>query len=53
VMHDMEGYTLNELVTELATPIGTLKSRLHRARAKLRKICLDREPSLAEMRVVK
>jgi len=53
VMHDMEGYTLNELVTELATPIGTLKSRLHRARAKLRKMCLDREPSLTEIRVVK
>ncbi|HIJ77792.1 MAG: RNA polymerase sigma factor [Desulfobulbaceae bacterium] len=36
VLHDMEGYTLLELVALLETPIGTLKSRLHRARATLR-----------------
>ncbi|MCW8826336.1 MAG: sigma-70 family RNA polymerase sigma factor [Gammaproteobacteria bacterium] len=36
-MHDMEGFTLPELVELLDTPIGTLKSRLHRARAKIRK----------------
>ena len=35
-MHDMEGFTLPELVTLLDTPLGTLKSRLHRARAKIR-----------------
>ncbi|MDH3355108.1 MAG: ECF-type sigma factor, partial [Chromatiales bacterium] len=35
-MHDMEGFTLPELVNLLDTPIGTLKSRLHRARAKVR-----------------
>lgn len=38
VMHDVENYTLAELETILETPIGTLKSRLHRARAKLRRI---------------
>ena len=38
VLHDMEGYTLPELTEILATPIGTLKSRLHRARARLKKI---------------
>ncbi len=38
ILHDMEGYTLNELTEILSTPIGTLKSRLHRARAILRKI---------------
>ncbi len=35
-LHDMEGYTLQELQAMLDTPIGTLKSRLHRARAALR-----------------
>jgi RNA polymerase sigma-70 factor (ECF subfamily) len=35
-LHDVEGYTLSELETLLDTPIGTLKSRLHRARAVLR-----------------
>jgi len=35
-MHDMEGYTLPELTSLLETPLGTLKSRLHRARATLR-----------------
>lgn len=41
--HDMEGYTLPELELILETPIGTLKSRLHRARAKLREV-LELEP---------
>ncbi|MBU0484113.1 MAG: RNA polymerase sigma factor [Proteobacteria bacterium] len=36
VLHDMEGYTLQELEEILATPIGTLKSRLHRAHATLK-----------------
>lgn len=38
VLHDIEGYTLIELEEILDTPLGTLKSRLHRARARLRKI---------------
>ena len=32
ILHDMEGYTLHELEDILETPVGTLKSRLHRAR---------------------
>jgi RNA polymerase sigma-70 factor (ECF subfamily) len=35
-MHDIEGHTLLELSEVMNTPIGTLKSRLHRARQALR-----------------
>jgi RNA polymerase sigma-70 factor (ECF subfamily) len=35
-MHDIEDYSLPELSQIMEVPIGTLKSRLHRARAKLR-----------------
>ncbi|VAW97857.1 hypothetical protein MNBD_GAMMA22-371 [hydrothermal vent metagenome] len=37
VLHDFEEYTLPELAIMLDTPVGTLKSRLHRARMALRK----------------
>ena len=37
-LHDMEGYPLNEITEILDIPIGTLKSRLHRARKSLREI---------------
>lgn len=49
-LHDIEGYTLPELETVLDTPLGTLKSRLHRARAKL-KVLLEMEPSAEAKRV--
>jgi RNA polymerase sigma factor (sigma-70 family) len=42
-MHDVEGYSLEELETILETPLGTLKSRLHRARQRLRAL-LPMEP---------
>lgn len=38
VMHDIEGHTLNEIQEELSLPLGTIKSRLHRARTNLREI---------------
>ena len=38
LLHDAEGYTLAELSETLQTPIGTLKSRLHRARNQLREM---------------
>ena len=49
-LHDIEGYTLEELEKMLETPIGTLKSRLHRSRAALRE-ALAMEPSAASQRV--
>jgi RNA polymerase sigma factor (sigma-70 family) len=42
-MHDVEGYSLEELEPILETPLGTLKSRVHRARHRLRSL-LAKEP---------
>ncbi|MEX0959226.1 MAG: RNA polymerase sigma factor [Burkholderiales bacterium] len=42
-LHDMEGYNITELAQSLDLPVGTVKSRLHRARARLRE-CLGMEP---------
>lgn len=38
MLHDCEGYKLVEIQNITGTPVGTLKSRLHRARARLREI---------------
>jgi len=37
-LHDIEDYTLPELAQIMDIPLGTLKSRLHRARARLREL---------------
>ncbi|MES9991447.1 MAG: sigma-70 family RNA polymerase sigma factor [Candidatus Thiodiazotropha sp.] len=50
IMHDVEGYTLTELQQILDLPLGTLKSRLHRARGGLRQI-LAMEPFAGNGRV--
>jgi RNA polymerase sigma factor (sigma-70 family) len=49
-MHDIEDYTLPELAQIMEIPLGTLKSRLHRARARLRQL-LAEERMLAADRV--
>jgi RNA polymerase sigma factor (sigma-70 family) len=46
-MHDIEDYSLPELAEMMGVPIGTLKSRLHRARARLRELlATERSESL-------
>ena len=41
LLHDAEGYSLEEIQRVTAVPTGTLKSRLHRARARLRELLAD------------
>jgi RNA polymerase sigma-70 factor (ECF subfamily) len=38
LLHDTEGYKLQEIHELMDIPVGTVKSRLHRARARLREI---------------
>jgi RNA polymerase sigma-70 factor (ECF subfamily) len=38
LLHDTEGYKLEEIHALMDIPVGTVKSRLHRARARLREI---------------
>ena len=38
LLHDAEGYKLAEIHEMAGDPLGTIKSRLHRARARLREI---------------
>lgn len=38
MLHDTEGYKLNEIEDLTGVPVGTVKSRLNRARARLREI---------------
>lgn len=48
VLHDVEDYSLQEINEMTGIPVGTIKSRLSRARIKLRKIIQNREPDLAD-----
>lgn len=41
LLHDSEGYKLREIQDLIGVPVGTVKSRLHRARARLREILAD------------
>ena len=49
-MHDIEDYSLPELAQIMDVPLGTLKSRLHRARARLRELLAsERNTGLARV----
>ena len=41
LLHDTEGYKLKEIQELIGIPVGTVKSRLHRARARLREILTE------------
>lgn len=41
LLHDSEGYTLQEIHEITGDPVGTLKSRLHRARARLKELLAE------------
>ena len=47
LFHDVEGYTLEELSVVLSQPLGTLKSRVHRARARLREILIRGDETIS------
>lgn len=47
VLHDVEGYSLEEINAMTDLPVGTIKSRLSRARARLRKSLNYMEPNEA------
>ncbi|MCH8249330.1 MAG: RNA polymerase sigma factor [Proteobacteria bacterium] len=38
LLHDTEGYKMTEIQELIGVPVGTIKSRLHRARIRLREI---------------
>jgi RNA polymerase sigma factor (sigma-70 family) len=46
-MHDIEGYSLEEVAEIVGVPLGTAKSRLHRARARLRQLLAEGTNSAA------
>lgn len=48
MLHDVEEYSLQEINEMTDIPVGTIKSRLSRARNKLRKIIQNREPDFAD-----
>ena len=42
VLHDLEDLPQKEVAEILAIPVGTVKSRLHHARAAIKRYLLDR-----------
>lgn len=46
LMHDTDGYKLEEIQEITGIPVGTVKSRLHRARARLREM-LEKDGTLS------
>jgi len=51
-LHDIEGMSLDELHEMTGTPIGTLKSQLHRTRAKLGRLLASDLAQKPDLRVI-
>ena len=49
ILHDVEGYTHEEIGTALGVTAGTSKSQLFKARAKMRRMLRGFEPSAKEV----
>jgi DNA-directed RNA polymerase specialized sigma24 family protein len=48
MLHDVEGHNLQEIHELTGIAVGTIKSRLSRARSSLRKSITKREPNVLE-----
>ena len=48
MLHDVEGYSLQEIHEITGIEVGTIKSRLSRSRKKMREMLKKRDPSLIE-----
>jgi len=48
LLRDIEGLSYSDLAQVLGWPMGTVKSRLNRARARLREMLLSREPAASD-----
>ena len=48
ILHDVEGHNLQEIHEITGLPLGTIKSRISRARSKLREIISKKEPYVLE-----
>jgi RNA polymerase sigma-70 factor (ECF subfamily) len=47
-LHEIEGYSLEEVATMVEVPLGTVKSRLNRARQRLRELLTEGTESIPE-----
>jgi RNA polymerase sigma factor (sigma-70 family) len=50
-LHDIEGYSLEEVAAIVGVPLGTAKSRLNRARHRLRELLTEGTDSISETRM--
>lgn len=48
IMHDVESYSLEEISLAMDIPVGTVKSRLHRTRERLRELLLNQDGTFSQ-----